>query len=121
MKPITAINTRLIAPVLVLLLAGHMSATRADETSGNIAAKPVGTATRAWLNEQREGRNRAEPEPWPAERAGAALRRYENTYTSPADTSGATRSGTAIGIRSGSNTNSGSAGGMTGGMGGMTR
>ncbi len=102
---------------LMLLAVTLLPVAHADEASGNIATKPVGTATRAWLNEQREGRNRAEPEPYSAERAGMALRRYESTFSSPSDSSSATRSATAIGIRSGST----SSGGSTGSTPGMTR
>lgn len=112
-------STRSLPQIAIsLLLAFSLQPlAQAGDASGNIAAKPVGTATRAWMTEQREGRNRAEPEPYPADRAGMALRRYESTFSGSSDSSSATRSGTAIGIRSGSTNSAGSAGSVPG----MTR
>ena len=115
MKPLSLILHLAAGSALLALSALASSPSHANETSGNITTRPVGTATRAWMNEQREGRNRAETEPYPAERAGMALRRYENSYVNPTDGTSATRSGTAIGIRSGSGT------GATGSTPGMTR
>ena len=114
MKTPASIPFLAITFALLALNPDTLKQAHANEASANITTKPVGTATRAWLNEQREGRNRAEPEPYPAER-GMALRRYENSFVNPTDGTSATRSGTAIGIRSGSVTNA------TGGTPGMTR
>lgn len=88
-----------ISASLWVVPAQAESSPEPTKDKGNLNAKPVGTATRAWLEEQRIGLNRAEVEPYPAERAGLAYKRYENAYNQPPDVSG-------LGSRSGSQTRS---------------
>lgn len=98
-------NPRLMLAIAIsalCMMTGPLKCEAADDSKGNIAAKPVGTATRAWLSEQRGDVNRAEPEPYPAQRAAAAAQRYESSVASGSEGSGAARPGVGIGLRSGS-------------------
>lgn len=100
----TKLGLRLCALMLIGMGAGCASQT---ETRNNLT---TGKATQAWLGEQRNDTNRAEPEPYPAERAGQALKRYQGSLEgsgAPATTTGST----------GSTARSGSPGSSTPGMG----
>lgn len=97
-------HTPLYAGMLTLLaltIGLVFTSTAMAEESASATARPAfGQNTRAWLDEQRNDVNRAEPEPYPASRAAAAVQRYESTVGTDSGSS-ATRAGTSIGIRSG--------------------
>lgn len=98
-----------VAPLVLACLALALAAPAMSTETVRKDPQQVGTRTQTWLEEQRNGINRADPEPWPAERAAAALRKYEASVGSSGDSgAGAARSGSGIVSRNPASTGSSS-------------
>ncbi|PMS29832.1 DUF3613 domain-containing protein [Paraburkholderia rhynchosiae] len=87
-----AVRRRLMARVLMLMLASSAAANACAESAGvagsaaadqqPVARSEVGHSTSAWLDLQRSNAQAAPVQPMPGEEAGLAYRRYMQSFRS---------------------------------------
>lgn len=72
---------RRLVPISVMILAASSAA--CSHSEARMKNLSTGQATQRWLDEQRNDINRADSEPYPAERAGMAAKRYNAGPATP--------------------------------------